>query len=235
MLESPEESPVDREAEDEISDILFCFRNQFTEYEEVDASYYLKGDPEDLESFVLAALEKVQARGLVALQKALYEWGQATFTYDRHPVEALFAHLHKEAGEIVVNPNDPYEYADFLILLLQAISYSQRFSLDEIIATAWQKLEINKQRTYTQPGPDGTIEHDRSGEPTKEAAAQRIAACVRACDGIPTRALEFGVVSQMREACTAALAHVNAYRVTERERELLRSQLELVLAKGRKE
>jgi len=39
--------------------------------------------------------------------------------------------------------------------------------------------------------------------------AQRIVACVNACDGIPTEALEAGVVREMVEAITEIVDHCN--------------------------
>lgn len=239
MIESLEEACTGRDI-DMACLILDDFRRRFVKYEPAEslptghmseATYTVDGDPDEVEAFVDDALTKVVTCGLYALQQALYEWGKDVFHYDRHPVESLMAHARKEMDEIAVNPDNPEEYADLLILFLQAVSYS-RFSLFEVIQAAWEKFAVIQRRHYGKPGPDGTIEHDRSGEPEKEHAAERIAACVRACDGIPTRALQYGIIHQLLEACEHGLAYVDAYRVTERERELLRSRFLHVLTKA---
>lgn len=135
-----------------------------------------------------------------ALQVALYEWSKQTFTYKDDPVRVLLAHFRKEQDEILVQPDKIVEMADALIILLNCISYSP-YSLEEVLATAWAKFAVNKQRTWGDPDPvTGVIEHKRTnGE--KIQAAERIAACVKACEGIDTRSLQSGVVRQMLEAC----------------------------------
>lgn len=169
---------------------------------------------------------------LKALQIALYEWARRTFQYGDDPVRVILAHFRKELDEIIVQPNEIVELGDGLMVLLNAISYSP-YSFEEVLAAAWAKFAVVQEREWGEPDPQtGVIEHKRL-EGKKIQAAERIAACVKACEGIDTRALQFGVIQQLLDACEEARCFIDAYRTTERDRELLRSRLELVASKAR--
>lgn len=96
-------------------------------------------------------------------------WSQETFGADqeRGPLGAL-KHLRKEVQEAI----DSYEsgeldelqieIVDCLFLTFDAARRSG-LSYDEFIAKAFDKLKINKGRTWRKPGAgDEPIEHDRS-------------------------------------------------------------------------
>lgn len=165
---------------------------------------------------------------VIALQRAIYAWSINTFNYDRPAPAVLLAHFMKETGEIVVDPDDIVEYADALILLLGAIAYS-RFTWYEVIEAAWRKHEVNEGRTWGVPRKeDGIIEH--IGE-RSEAAAHRIAACVEACKGIPTRSLKMGIVGTAFALYRDLFEHFEKKDSLTREEELLLSQIETLLVR----
>ncbi len=90
------------------------------------------------------------------------EWSQATFGSDkeRGPIGAL-KHLEKEAREAAANPSDVKEYADCLILLLDA-SRRAGFTLLDVVRAATEKMIENKSRQWPKPTvADMPVEHIR--------------------------------------------------------------------------
>ena len=89
------------------------------------------------------------------------EWSQATFGSDqqRGPVGPL-KHLEKEAREAAANPSDVSEYADCLLLLLDA---SRRAGITplELVRAGAAKMQTNKVRRWGTPTADGPVEHVR--------------------------------------------------------------------------
>lgn len=166
----------------------------------------------------------------LALQRSIHQWQISTFKYDRHPAAVLLAHFRKELDEIIIDPDDPFEYADALNLLLAAIAFSP-FSWDAIVETGWEKHTLVKARTWGDPNKKtGIIEH--VGE-RSESAAHRIVAAVRAVDGMPTDALERGALRELIGAAKDALSFLEdaAPSVRSRKRELVTSRLQTALSK----
>lgn len=91
-------------------------------------------------------------------------WSQATFGRDseRGPIGPL-RHLEKEAREAQANPTDPLEYADCLLLILDA---SRRAGISplQLIRAATAKMLVNKGRTWPTPDADGPVEHVREAK-----------------------------------------------------------------------
>lgn len=74
-------------------------------------------------------------------------------------------HLIKEAEEAIASPEDPHEYADCLMLVLDAARRAG-FPFPDLIDAAVEKMEILKGRTYPKP---------KDGEPAfhiKESSSQ---------------------------------------------------------------
>lgn len=92
------------------------------------------------------------------------EWSQSVFGKDseRGPIGAL-KHLAKEAVEAQEKPSDLMEFVDCLFLTFDATRRAG-FTFDQLLAGAWEKLEINKVRKWSKPTSDEPVEHDRSGE-----------------------------------------------------------------------
>ena len=97
-----------------------------------------------------------QLRDLIADHS---EWSQATFGKDKNrgPVGAL-KHLAKEASEAAANPSDIIEYADCLLLLLDATRRAG-WKIGDVVNAAERKMEINKNREWQTPSPDAPTEH----------------------------------------------------------------------------
>lgn len=87
------------------------------------------------------------------------EWSEATFGADsvRGPMGAL-KHLEREAREAQATPDNPEEYADCLLLILDA---SRRAGIKplELIRHAQAKMKINRARTWPAPTSDEPVEH----------------------------------------------------------------------------
>ncbi len=84
------------------------------------------------------------------------EWAAETFK--NQTVDGKLAHLIKEVGELRDDPTDILEFADCLMLLLDAARL-QGITATDILINAWYKLGINKQREWGQPNADGSVEH----------------------------------------------------------------------------
>ena len=89
------------------------------------------------------------------------EWSQATFGTDeeRGPLGALL-HLEKEAQEAQACPDDASEYADCLLLILDAARRAG-FGTNELLQHTYDKLQVCKKRNWPKPKPDQPVEHIR--------------------------------------------------------------------------
>ena len=94
------------------------------------------------------------------LQDEIANWSDATFGEGR-PASRPLNHLAKEVLELIEAPDDQMEYADCLILLLDAFRMAGG-SADELIETCYRKLEINKKREWGTPDENGVVEHIRN-------------------------------------------------------------------------
>ena len=98
----------------------------------------------------------------IEFAEAQAEWSRATFGSDeeRGPLGPL-KHLAKEVQECLSDPTDKMEYADLLFLVLDA-SRRAKIPAAELLDCCFQKLEINKARTWQKPTKDGAVEHVRN-------------------------------------------------------------------------
>lgn len=94
------------------------------------------------------------------LQNEIANWSDATFGSNR-PAATPLNHLAKEMLELIEAPEDRMEYADCLLLLLDAYRMAGG-SADDLIEACYQKLEINKEREWGKPDENGVVEHIRS-------------------------------------------------------------------------
>lgn len=71
-------------------------------------------------------------------------------------------HLQKEVKELLENPSDDHEYADCLLLLIDA--YRRKGgTAHRLLNACFEKLEINKERKWPdQPDENGVFEHVKS-------------------------------------------------------------------------
>lgn len=94
-------------------------------------------------------------------------WSEAVFGSDqiRGPIGPL-RHLEKEAREAQANPADPSEYADCLLLVLDA-SRRAGLSIERLLTEAHAKMLVNRSRKWPTPTSDQPVEHEREYEETK--------------------------------------------------------------------
>lgn len=92
------------------------------------------------------------------------EWSQQTFGTDteRGPLGAL-RHLEREAREAQQAPSDLTEYADCLLLLLDA-SRRAGFTPLELLGAARDKMRVNRSRTWPKPVDGQPCEHVKADE-----------------------------------------------------------------------
>lgn len=102
------------------------------------------------------------------LATAAGQWADATFgTPDKRGPIGPLKHLAKEAGEAQANPKDLTEYADCLLLILDA-SRRAGFTPMQLVVAGQDKLQVNKTRKWATPTSDEPVEHvrdDKSIEP----------------------------------------------------------------------
>lgn len=101
------------------------------------------------------------------------QWSEATFGTSemRGPLGPL-RHLQKEVQEAIDAPYDASEYADLLLLVLDA---SRRAGLSGLglVAQAFAKLDANKLRDWPVGEPDQPVEHVRGTSDTDPFPALR--------------------------------------------------------------
>ena len=93
---------------------------------------------------------------LQLLQLAVWGWSDVTF--GRSTPDGALAHLANEADELFLNSSTPEEYADCLLLLLDAARFN-RISARMIVAAAWAKMGVNRERTWGEVNAQGFSEH----------------------------------------------------------------------------
>lgn len=94
------------------------------------------------------------------LQDGIANWSDSTFGAGR-PATTPLHHLAKEVAELIESPEDRMEYADCLMLLLDAYRMCGG-SADDLVAACYEKLAINQERAWGQPDENGVVEHIRS-------------------------------------------------------------------------
>lgn len=98
------------------------------------------------------------------LQDTVYNWSENTFGKGRPP-SAPLNHLLKEVQEAIDSPQDIIEYADCLLLLLDAAAKAG-FNTQQLILAAFIKLDECRQRKWAEPDENGVSEHVREGHPS---------------------------------------------------------------------
>lgn len=98
------------------------------------------------------------------LQDEIANWSDATFGPGR-PANIPLHHLAKEVRELLEMPDDRMEYADCLILLLDAFRMTGG-NAEDLIDACYEKLEINRNRRWGTPDENGVVEHIRKDQQT---------------------------------------------------------------------
>lgn len=109
-------------------------------------------------------------KAIESLSREHAEWSQATFGSDakRGPIGPL-RHLAKEAQEAAEKPGDIVEYADCLLLVLDA-SRRAGFKPMELLRATYAKLQVNKRRQWPTAPSDEPVEHIPTDGELKEHA-----------------------------------------------------------------
>lgn len=92
--------------------------------------------------------------------KLLDEWGKWSrdkFGDEDNPLPSLH-HLKSEVDEAIADPTDDMEYADMLGLIMSAYSRTVG-TATKLIETLKKKLEINKNRKWSEPDENGACYH----------------------------------------------------------------------------
>lgn len=91
------------------------------------------------------------------LQNHIAEWSDMQFGNNRNP-DCMISHLKKEVEELSLKPYSSEEYADCLMLLLDAARVAN-IDTEQLWEATVKKLEINKKRKWGKPDEDGVVEH----------------------------------------------------------------------------
>lgn len=102
---------------------------------------------------------------LQRFQLEAHRWADSVFG-ELRPPEGAVAHLQKEVKELAEHPYDDMEYADCLMLILDAAS-NAGIGADDLLNTAWEKLAINRAREWGEPDENGVVEHVRAADQTE--------------------------------------------------------------------
>lgn len=105
-------------------------------------------------------IENGKARELTefeSLGKQLGEWADAQFGYNRPPLSSI-NHLIEEAEELADAPYDRMEYADVLLLTVDAARRAG-ISPRELLHHAFAKLQINRRRKWGKVNAQGYVKH----------------------------------------------------------------------------
>lgn len=96
---------------------------------------------------------------LLDLTEEASQWSDRTFgeSYGRGP-EACIAHLKKEILELEKEPLDRLEYADCMLLLIDAYRRAGG-NIDDLLLATREKLEICKKRKWGKPDSKGVVQH----------------------------------------------------------------------------
>jgi hypothetical protein len=101
---------------------------------------------------------------LTALTIDQNDWSQSRFGTPevKGPIGPL-RHMEKEVVEAINEPGDIEEYADLLILWLDA-TWRAGFTLEQVIQAAHNKMKVNREREWQAIiDPNAPCEHQRGG------------------------------------------------------------------------
>jgi len=89
-------------------------------------------------------------------QKTIAEWSKKTFR--NSTILSNIKHLRDELDEIEESSDDIEEWADAIILYMNAAHLSGH-SMDDILIAVHKKFEKNKNRSWGEPDERGVVKH----------------------------------------------------------------------------
>lgn len=90
------------------------------------------------------------------MQKKQYKWSRETF--GESSMESNIDHLRDELAEIIENPTDIEEWADVMLLYMNALSFVD-FTMDDVLEAVHKKYEKNNKRKWGKPDDRGVVKH----------------------------------------------------------------------------
>ena len=96
------------------------------------------------------------------LQNVLGEWSDKTFGNIDNPTGCL-NHLKKEVDELIDSPRDEMEYADCMMLIIDAYRKIGG-TADELVQACFEKYDICLTRTWGPPDENGVSQHIREND-----------------------------------------------------------------------
>ena len=91
------------------------------------------------------------------LQNEIAAFTDKTFGHQKSAVPKLH-HLREEVGELIEAPHDRLEWADCMILLMDAAK-KNGYQMDDLCTFVQEKMEINRGRTWGDPDENGVRRH----------------------------------------------------------------------------
>ena len=89
-------------------------------------------------------------------QEDTQAWARQVFP--DQTLSGKFAHLMDELIEITENPDDRSEWADALILLLDAAALAGH-TAEQLLDAAIEKMAVNRERQWGEPDERGVVRH----------------------------------------------------------------------------
>ncbi len=90
------------------------------------------------------------------LQDDIEEFTTAVFK--EATVKTKMLHLKEEIDEVIAKPKDKHEWADCLILLLDAARIAG-LNTEDLLISANEKMAINKKRNWGEPDKSSIVRH----------------------------------------------------------------------------
>ena len=91
-------------------------------------------------------------------QKTVSTWSKNTFKDST--MLSNIDHLRDELCEIIDNPDDIEEWADAIMLYMNAANFAGH-SMDDILKAVHKKYEKNKNREWGEPDERGVVKHTK--------------------------------------------------------------------------
>lgn len=89
-------------------------------------------------------------------QKKQYKWSIETF--GKSSLESNIDHLRDELAEVIETPEDIEEWADVMLLYMNALSFAGH-TMDDVLEAVHKKYEKNKKRKWGKPDERGVVKH----------------------------------------------------------------------------
>lgn len=106
-----------------------------------------------------AEQDKMVIRAICTMFLPIKRWQDDTFPHGLHSPATAHAHLEKELVELrESNYDDLEEWADAFMLML-AMAYRSKFTLEDVLAAVMVKFFINRDRIWDKPDENGVCQH----------------------------------------------------------------------------